>query len=110
MPGNVALVLAAGRGQRLGSSTPKQYLPLAGKPVLRYSLAAFASHPSIAAVAAVIAPEDRALYDRAASGLTLLPPVMGGATRQESVRNGLEALSQRDPERILIHDAARPFV
>lgn len=110
MPGNVALVVAAGRGQRLGSSTPKQYLPLAGEPLLRYSLAAFASHPSIAAVAAVIAPEDRALYDRAADGLTLLPPVMGGATRQESVRNGLEALSQRDPERILIHDAARPFI
>jgi 2-C-methyl-D-erythritol 4-phosphate cytidylyltransferase/2-C-methyl-D-erythritol 2,4-cyclodiphosphate synthase len=110
MPGNVALVVAAGRGQRLGSATPKQYLPLLGEPLLRYSLAAFASHPSIGAVAAVIAPEDRALYDRAAAGLPLLPPVMGGATRQESVRNGLIALSQRDPERVLIHDAARPFI
>jgi len=110
MPGNLALVVAAGRGQRLRASTPKQYLPLAGAPLLRHSLAAFTAHPAIDAVAAVIAPEDRALYDSAAAGLALLPPVSGGATRQESVRNGLEALAAHDPERILIHDAARPFV
>lgn len=110
MPGNVALVVAAGRGQRLGASTPKQYLRLAGAPLLRHSLAAFAAHPSIDAVAAVIAPEDRDLYENAAAGLAVLAPIFGGATRQESVRNGLEALVARDPERVLIHDAARPFI
>jgi 2-C-methyl-D-erythritol 4-phosphate cytidylyltransferase/2-C-methyl-D-erythritol 2,4-cyclodiphosphate synthase len=110
MPGNVALVVAAGRGHRLRAATPKQYLPLAGLPLLRHSLAAFAAHPAIDAVAAVISPDDRALYDSAAEGLSILAPILGGATRQESVRNGLEALLARDPERVLIHDAARPFV
>jgi 2-C-methyl-D-erythritol 4-phosphate cytidylyltransferase/2-C-methyl-D-erythritol 2,4-cyclodiphosphate synthase len=110
MPGNLALVVAAGRGQRLRASTPKQYLPLAGAPLLRHSLAAFVSHPEIDAVAAVIAADDRALYDSATAGLALLPPISGGATRQESVRNGLEALAAQNPERILIHDAARPFI
>jgi 2-C-methyl-D-erythritol 4-phosphate cytidylyltransferase/2-C-methyl-D-erythritol 2,4-cyclodiphosphate synthase len=110
MPGNLALVVAAGRGHRLGGGTPKQYLPLAGLPLLRHSLAAFASHPRIDAVAAVIAADDRALYESAAAGLDLLPPIAGGATRQESVRNGLEALAARNPARVLIHDAARPFV
>ena len=110
MPGNLALVVAAGRGHRLGGGTPKQYLPLAGLPLLRHSLAAFASHPRIDAVAAVIAADDRALYESAAAGLDLLPPIAGGATRQESVRNGLEALAAANPARVLIHDAARPFV
>jgi 2-C-methyl-D-erythritol 4-phosphate cytidylyltransferase/2-C-methyl-D-erythritol 2,4-cyclodiphosphate synthase len=110
MPGNVALVVAAGRGHRLRAATPKQYLPLAGLPLLRHSLQAFAAHPAIDAVAAVISPDDRALYDSAAEGLSILAPILGGATRQESVRNGLEALLARDPERVLIHDAARPFV
>lgn len=110
MPGNVALVVAAGRGHRFRASTPKQYLPLAGLPLLRHSLNAFLSHPAIDAVAAVIAPEDRSLYDSAAAGLMLLPPIAGGATRQESVRCGLEALISREPSRVLIHDAARPFV
>ncbi len=110
MPGNVALVVAAGRGHRLGAQLPKQYLPFAGRAMLRHSVAAFLSHPDIAAVATVIAPEDRDAYSRACAGLDLLPPVAGGATRQESVRNGLEALAARKPERVLIHDAARPFV
>jgi 2-C-methyl-D-erythritol 4-phosphate cytidylyltransferase/2-C-methyl-D-erythritol 2,4-cyclodiphosphate synthase len=103
-------VVAAGRGHRLRAATPKQYLPLAGLPLLRHSLQAFAAHPAIDAVAAVISPDDRALYDSAAEGLSILAPILGGATRQESVRNGLEALLARDPERVLIHDAARPFV
>lgn len=110
MPGNVALVVAAGRGHRLRAGTPKQYLPLAGLPLLRHSLNTFMSHPSIDAVAAVIAAEDRSLYESAAAGLSLLPAIAGGATRQESVRFGLEALTSFDPSRVLIHDAARPFV
>lgn len=110
MPGNVALVVAAGRGHRLGAQLPKQYLPIAGRAMLRHSVAAFLSHPEIAGVATVIAPDDRDAYARACAGLDLLPPVSGGATRQESVRKGLEALAAGKPERVLIHDAARPFV
>jgi 2-C-methyl-D-erythritol 4-phosphate cytidylyltransferase/2-C-methyl-D-erythritol 2,4-cyclodiphosphate synthase len=110
MPGNVALVVAAGRSQRLGGETPKQYLPLGGRPMVRRSLAAFVAHDGIDAVAAVIHPRHRELYEAAAAGLDLLPPVPGGATRRESVLRGLEGLEERAPERVLIHDAARPFV
>ncbi len=104
-----ALIVAAGRGQRFGRTTPKQYLPLAGKPLLRYSLEAFSRHPAVGAVRAVIHPDDLDLYRDAARGLDLLPPVPGGATRQESVRRGLESLLADAPSRVLIHDAARPF-
>jgi 2-C-methyl-D-erythritol 4-phosphate cytidylyltransferase/2-C-methyl-D-erythritol 2,4-cyclodiphosphate synthase len=106
----IALVVAAGRGTRLRGPLPKQYLPLAGKPLLRYSLDALVSHPGIAAVRVVRNPDDAALYDAAAKGLPLLPPVAGGAARQDSVRLGLESLARRAPDCVLIHDGARPFL
>jgi 2-C-methyl-D-erythritol 4-phosphate cytidylyltransferase/2-C-methyl-D-erythritol 2,4-cyclodiphosphate synthase len=105
-----ALVVAAGRGTRLGGAVPKQYLPLAGRSLLRHTLEAVRAHPRIAGIAAVIHPDDHARYGEAASGLDLLPPVAGGAQRQDSVRNGLEALARHRPSRVLIHDGARPFV
>ena len=104
-----ALIVAAGRGYRLGGAPPKQYLPPAGRPVLRYSLETFARHPAIDAVRVVIHRDDLELYERAAHGLDLLSPVEGGATRQDSVRLGLESLGEVKPARVLIHDAARPF-
>jgi 2-C-methyl-D-erythritol 4-phosphate cytidylyltransferase/2-C-methyl-D-erythritol 2,4-cyclodiphosphate synthase len=104
-----ALIVAAGRGHRLGGALPKQYLPLAGRPVLRYSLETFVRHPAIDAVRVVIHRDDLELYEQAARGLDLLPPVEGGATRQDSVRLGLESLGEVKPARVLIHDAARPF-
>ncbi len=110
MTRTIALVVAAGRGVRLGGEMPKQYLPLGGRPLLRHCLELFAAHPRIDAVRAVIHPDDRALYDAAAAGLDLLEPVAGGATRQDSVRNGLESLVDMVPARVLIHDAARPFI
>lgn len=110
MTGCVALIVAAGRGTRFGGELPKQYRDLGGTPVLRHSIAAFRDHPRIAAVRAVIHPNDRALYDRAVSGFELLPPVAGGASRQESVRLGLESLAGRAPDTVLIHDGARPFI
>jgi 2-C-methyl-D-erythritol 4-phosphate cytidylyltransferase len=106
----VALIVAAGRGHRLGGPVPKQYRLLAGSPVLRHSLLAFLRHPAIAAVQAVIHADDRALYRTAADGLDLPPPVIGGPTRQKSVRSGLETLASRKASRVLIHDAVRPFV
>jgi 2-C-methyl-D-erythritol 4-phosphate cytidylyltransferase / 2-C-methyl-D-erythritol 2,4-cyclodiphosphate synthase len=110
MPDCVALVVAAGRGTRLGGEVPKQYLPLGGLPVLRRSLWALREHPRIGAVRAVIHPDDRALYEDAASGLDLLPPVVGGAQRQDSVRNGLDSLAEMAPDLVLVHDGARPFL
>jgi 2-C-methyl-D-erythritol 4-phosphate cytidylyltransferase/2-C-methyl-D-erythritol 2,4-cyclodiphosphate synthase len=106
----IALVVAAGSGLRLGRETPKQFLPLAGKPLLRHCLETFVAHPRIDAVKVVINETYRALYDQATIGLDLLPPAIGGATRQESVRNGLESLESEAPGLVLIHDAARPFL
>ncbi|MGO8914423.1 MAG: bifunctional 2-C-methyl-D-erythritol 4-phosphate cytidylyltransferase/2-C-methyl-D-erythritol 2,4-cyclodiphosphate synthase [Stellaceae bacterium] len=106
----IALVVAAGRGTRLGAPLPKQYLPLAGRPLLRYSLETLARHPGIDAVRVVFNPDDAAPYAAAADGLDLLAPVPGGAARQDSVRLGLESLAPLQPERVLIHDGARPFL
>jgi 2-C-methyl-D-erythritol 4-phosphate cytidylyltransferase / 2-C-methyl-D-erythritol 2,4-cyclodiphosphate synthase len=104
-----ALVVAAGQGSRFGGAIPKQYLTLGGVSVLRYAAAAFSEHPRIHDVLVTIRPEDRALFDSALAGLRIMPPVPGGLTRQDSVRRGLEALQGERPERVLIHDGARPF-
>jgi len=102
-------VVAAGQGNRFGGPLPKQYLPLAGATVLRHAVSALTGHPRIAEVLVVIRPEDRARFEQAVAGLAVLPPVGGGATRQDSVRLGLEALAPHCPDRVLIHDGARPF-
>src|SRR5215469_7523968 len=109
MSGTYALILAAGRGSRFGGTLPKQYLPLGGGMVLRHAVDAFAANPRIDGIQVVIRPEDRNVYDQALAGLDVLPPVPGGAERQDSVRMGLEALAPRGPARVLIHDGARPF-
>jgi len=110
MVGNAVLIVAAGSGQRLGGEVPKQYLALAGRSVLRRSIDAFRSHAEIDAIRVVISADHRDLYAEATAGLEILPPIMGGAARQESVRNGLESLAGMKPDKVLIHDAARPFV
>ncbi len=115
MTSTVAVIVAAGRGARAGGASvglPKQYLPVAGMPVLAHSLRVLALHPQIEAVEIVIHDDDRALYEAAARPFAarLMAPVAGGATRQELVRLGLEALTPRSPDRVLIHDAARPFL
>jgi 2-C-methyl-D-erythritol 4-phosphate cytidylyltransferase/2-C-methyl-D-erythritol 2,4-cyclodiphosphate synthase len=109
MTGCAALVLAGGSGTRFGGVRPKQYQPLAGRVVLRRAADAFLSHPAVDAVRIVLRPEDRPLYDDAFAGAALLDPVTGGETRQESTRLGLESLHELAPERVLIHDGARPF-
>src|SRR5204862_6253937 len=109
MTATCALIVAAGRGTRFGGDLPKQYLPLGGATVLRHAVNAFAAHPRIAGVLVAIRPEDRESFDCAVAGLSVLPPVPGGAERQDSVRLGLEALAAHKPDRVLIHDGARPF-
>src|SRR5579862_9593249 len=106
----IALIVGAGRGHRLGGPVPKQYRLLAGTPVLRHTVLAFLRHPAVAGVQAVIHPDDRDRYAEAVEGLGLPQPVMGGATRQESVWRGLEAIAGSNPGSVLIHDAVRPFV
>jgi 2-C-methyl-D-erythritol 4-phosphate cytidylyltransferase/2-C-methyl-D-erythritol 2,4-cyclodiphosphate synthase len=99
-----AILVAAGSGNRFGGETPKQFLTVAGQPVIRHAAAALAREVSLlqpvgegAPIAAVLA------------GIKHLPAVTGGATRQESVRAGLEALAPHAPDVVLVHDAARPF-
>jgi len=110
MTNSIALIVAAGSGTRLGGEVPKQYLPLAGRAVLRHSVETFLRHPAITGVRVVISAEHRALYESAVASLPMLPPAVGGASRQDSVRNGLESLADQHPDRVLIHDAARPFL
>jgi 2-C-methyl-D-erythritol 4-phosphate cytidylyltransferase / 2-C-methyl-D-erythritol 2,4-cyclodiphosphate synthase len=107
--GIAAVIVAAGRGSRAGGDVPKAYRTLAGQPMIRFSLSLFCDDKHIRAVQPVIHAEDASLYQAAAGGLDVLPPVFGGATRQASVRAGLEALKAHEPEIVLVHDAARPF-
>lgn len=105
----VALILAGGRGTRLGADTPKQFLPLGGKTVLRHAAEAFLDHPAVDRVRVVIAVGDRSRHDEALSGLAVMEPVPGGPSRQDSALRGLESLCGSPPRLVLIHDAARPF-
>jgi 2-C-methyl-D-erythritol 4-phosphate cytidylyltransferase/2-C-methyl-D-erythritol 2,4-cyclodiphosphate synthase len=109
------VVVAAGRGTRMGAGRPKQYLLCAGKPLLAHTLEALAGAWPFAAATVTIHGDDRALYDQALAHLSpaaraaIGPPAVGGATRQQSVLAGLEALAPARPDLVLIHDAARPF-
>jgi len=107
-----AVIVAAGRGTRMGAPDNKPYLPLAGRPVLAYALEAFGRCPSVESVVIVAAPGEEARAEAVA--LELAPAlrkvraiVPGGAERQDSVLAGLAAL---DTEGVLVHDAARPLV
>ncbi len=100
-----AILVAAGSGSRFGGDTPKQFIHLAGKPVIRHAAEALLAHVSI--VQPVGDPEPVAA---ALEGLPVLPAVPGGATRQGSVNAGLHALVPHSPEIVLVHDAARPFL
>ena len=112
-----ALLVAAGRGLRAGLDIPKQYLDLAGETMLTRSIRALAADKRVKQILCVIHPDDRARYHDAIKPLPsdikarLVEPALGGATRQESGKAGLEALAESDhpPDIILVHDAARPF-
>src|SRR5271154_1705347 len=102
------LVVAAGRGLRLGAERPKQYLNCAGRPLIAHTMEALASAWPFSAVTIVIHGDDRAMYDKAlahwprAAAAALGAPAIGGATRQQSVLAGLEALAPAEPNIVLI--------
>lgn len=102
-----ALIVAAGSGTRAGSDIPKQYLSIAGKTVLAHAIDALASHPRIDEIRVVIGAGQEQLYSQAIGDRALADPVIGGATRRDSVANGLAAAHG---DYVLIHDAARPFL
>ena len=109
IPKYVALIPAAGVGARMAAGSPKQYLPINGKPMLRHTLEAFLSSPLISHTYVVVSADD-AYIDTILpeQGVTVLR--CGGATRMESIRNGLHQLSTTLTEHdwVLVHDAARP--
>ncbi|MCK4940336.1 MAG: 2-C-methyl-D-erythritol 4-phosphate cytidylyltransferase [Rhodospirillaceae bacterium] len=113
MAGCYALIVAGGSGQRFGGELPKQYAPLGTGTVLQASVRAFLEHPEIDGVRCVISQNHMDFYQQSISGFaegSLLSPVFGGKTRQQSVLGGLESLAETNPDKVLIHDAARPFV
>ncbi len=101
-----ALILAAGRGRRAGGAVAKQWQDLAGRPVIEHTLAAFQSHPAVDAIYLALHPDDFAR----AGDLQGVSLVKGGASRDASARAGLEAMAEQAPDRVLIHDVARPLV
>jgi 2-C-methyl-D-erythritol 4-phosphate cytidylyltransferase / 2-C-methyl-D-erythritol 2,4-cyclodiphosphate synthase len=109
------IVVAAGRGLRLGGDEPKQYRLCAGRPLLCHTLEALAAAHDFCTATIVIHPDDRARYDRIVAALSpacaasLGPAALGGATRQASVLAGLEAQAAEAPDLVLIHDGARAF-
>jgi len=109
MPDVAVIIVAAGRGVRAGGDLPKQFQRIGGETMLRRALSMLVEHENVGLVQPVIHPEDLDLFQAATANLTMLPPAFGGATRQASVRAGLEALSAHMPDIVLIHDAARPF-
>lgn len=112
MPRHYAIVPAAGSGSRFGGEKPKQYLDLLGRPLIYHTLAALTACPDIERVWVVLAPDDHwwPQYDWSGLGAKLETVRCGGATRAESVSNGLQAAAMvaADDDWILVHDAARP--
>jgi len=110
MAGMVALLVAAGSGTRAGGGIPKQYRHLGGKAVLAHAIDHL-RRAGAAEIRIVIGPGQEALYEEAIGDGALPVPILGGAERRESVRNGLEALAaDGGADLVLIHDAARPFL
>src|SRR3954447_223312 len=101
-----ALIVAAGKGERLGGGVPKQYRMLGGKPVLRWAIEALIRHPAVNALRVVIGQGQRELAAATLDGMDVGPFIEGGAERADSVRAGLHAISG---DAVLVHDAARPF-
>ncbi len=104
------VIVAGGSGFRAGGELPKQYQLIGGRPVIWWTLKAFADHPGISHVQTVIGAEHDGFFTSACDGINVAPPVVGGATRQESCCIGVAACAGLGVEKILIHDAARPFV
>jgi 2-C-methyl-D-erythritol 4-phosphate cytidylyltransferase / 2-C-methyl-D-erythritol 2,4-cyclodiphosphate synthase len=105
-----AVIVAGGSGLRVGGEIPKQYQDIGGRPVIWWTCKAFLDHPMISHVQCVIGAGHEQLFLAATAGLNLPRIVLGGATRQDSCRIGIEACAEILPTHVLVHDAARPFV
>jgi 2-C-methyl-D-erythritol 4-phosphate cytidylyltransferase/2-C-methyl-D-erythritol 2,4-cyclodiphosphate synthase len=109
LPRTAAVVVAAGQGMRAGQPLPKQFVTWRGKPLLRHSVEALAE-AAIAPIVVTIPEGAEAIAQAALAGIVDIRLITGGASRQQSVRLGLEALAADTPDLVLIHDAARPIL
>ena len=111
MERTVALIVAAGSGSRAGCTVPKQFVKVAGRPMIAHSFAALRAHPAVDDVVIVVgAGQERFLAEALGETAGKVQVAMGGPTRRESVANGLAAARDLAATRVLIHDAARPFL
>lgn len=108
MSRNIAVIVAAGKGARSGLSSPKQFAPLLGVPVLLWSVRAFIEHPEINEIIVVVSAENREMVGRMISKFDNVKVIPGGAERSDSVRAALDFIGEDEDARIFIHDAARP--
>jgi 2-C-methyl-D-erythritol 4-phosphate cytidylyltransferase/2-C-methyl-D-erythritol 2,4-cyclodiphosphate synthase len=106
----IALLMAAGSGTRFGAASPKQYLPLLGRSVLRHAAEALLADGAVQAILPVVPAGEEARVLAMLEGLPCLPPVAGGDSRQRSVLAGLQVLAINPPDAVLVHDAARPLL
>ena len=104
------VIVAGGSGFRAGGELPKQYQLIGGRPMIWWTLKTFAKHPGVSHVQTVIGMGHESLFAAACGGLNIALPVIGGTTRQDSCRIGIAACVGTGVQKVLIHDAARPFV
>jgi 2-C-methyl-D-erythritol 4-phosphate cytidylyltransferase len=111
-PRRYALIAAAGASVRFGGGLPKQYAPISGVPMLAHTIAALNRSIVLEAIFVVLAPGDKYYAERIGSVAGVVPVYEGGATRGESVRNGLAAVGKRAgaEDWVLVHDAVRPCI
>ena len=110
---NVAIIAAAGQGTRMAGKRPKQFLELAGTPIIFHTLKVFEQCDAIQEIIVVVTAEETAWFLSLADKHDLRKikaVVPGGATRAESVLHGLDAVEERNPEIVAVHDGVRPFV
>ncbi|MBK9707670.1 MAG: 2-C-methyl-D-erythritol 4-phosphate cytidylyltransferase [Acidobacteria bacterium] len=110
---NIAIIPAAGSGSRFGGQTPKQFLEIAGAPIIIHTLRRFDSCEDIGAIIVALQASEISSFEECLSGFEFRKPVRlvpGGAERSDSILNALEAAREFDPELVAVHDAVRPFV
>jgi len=110
---NVAIIPAAGSGSRIGGQTPKQFIEIAGAPIIIHTLRKFDECEEIGAIVVALRQEDVERFERALCANKIRKPVRlaaGGAERSDSILNALEAAREFRPEIAAVHDAVRPFV
>jgi 2-C-methyl-D-erythritol 4-phosphate cytidylyltransferase/2-C-methyl-D-erythritol 4-phosphate cytidylyltransferase/2-C-methyl-D-erythritol 2,4-cyclodiphosphate synthase len=110
---NIAIIPAAGSGSRFGGQTPKQFLEIAGAPIIIHTLRRFDSCEDIGAIIVALQASEISSFEESLSGFEFRKPVRlvpGGAERSDSILNALEAAREFDPELVAVHDAVRPFI